>query len=85
MFRGISKEIKTEILDKIKTGTPVAEVSEKYGVSTKTVYSWLKKSIEEPVSLRELQKLRKENAALKEIIGTLTIEKEIIKKKTKDT
>lgn len=82
MPRGISKEIKDEILMGIKSGTSVANVSEQYGVSTKTIYGWLKKTIEEPVSLRELQKLRKENAALKEIIGELTIEKEMIKKKT---
>lgn len=82
MPRGISKEIKQEILQGIKSGTPVLAISEQYGVSTKTIYAWLRKSVEEPVSLRELQKLRKENTALKEIIGELTIEKELIKKKS---
>ncbi len=81
MYRGISKEVKTEILERIKAGDPVSEISEQYGVSAKTIYTWLKKTIEEPVSIRDLQKLRKENAALKEIIGSLTIEKEMIKKK----
>ena len=79
---GIAKEVKEEILVSIKAGTPVAKVSEQYGVSQQSIYSWLKKTVTEPVSLRELQKLRKENAALKEIIGELTIEKEMIKKKT---
>jgi transposase len=69
-------------LNAAKTGIPVAHVSEQYGVSVKTIYTWLKKTVTEPVSLRELQKLRKENVALKEIIGTLVIEKEMIKKKT---
>ena len=81
MFHGISKEVKDEILDKIKLGTPVGKISEQYGISPKTIYTWLKRGVTEPVSIREMQKLRKENAALKEIIGILTIEKEKIKKK----
>jgi len=82
MFKGISKEVKDEVLEKIRSGTPVAKISEQYGISDKTIYAWLKRTVTEPVSLRELQKLRKENAALKEIIGVLTVEKEMIKKKT---
>jgi transposase-like protein len=79
---GVAKEVKEEILVSIKSGVPVSKVSEQYGVSQQSIYSWLKKTVTEPVSLRELQRLRKENAALKEIIGELTIEKEMIKKKT---
>lgn len=81
MFKGIAKEVKDEVLEKIKSGIPVGEISEQYGISSKTIYTWLKKGVTEPVSIRELQKLRKENAALREIIGVLTIEKEKIKKK----
>ena len=81
MFKGVSKEVKDEVLEKIRSGTPVAKVGEQYGISSKTIYGWLKKTVTEPVSIRELQKLRKENAALKEIIGVLTIEKEGFKKK----
>lgn len=81
MFHGVAKEVKDEILEKIKLGTPVSKISEQYGISVKTIYTWLKKIVIEPVSLRELQKLRKENVALKEIIGILTVEKEKIKKK----
>jgi len=81
MSHGISKEVRDEILEKIKSGIPVGQISEQYGISSKTIYVWLKKGVTEPISLRELQKLRKENAALREIIGVLTIEKEKIKKK----
>ncbi|MBI3887864.1 helix-turn-helix domain-containing protein [Candidatus Microgenomates bacterium] len=81
MFKGISKEVKDEVLEKIKSGIPVGKISEQYGISNKTIYTWLKKGVTEPVSIRELQKLRKENAAMREIIGMLTIEKEKIKKK----
>lgn len=81
MFKGIAKEVKDEVVEKIKSGIPVGKISEQYGISSKTIYTWLKKGVTEPVSIRELQKLRKENAALREIIGVLTIEKEKIKKK----
>lgn len=81
MYPGISKEVKGEILEKIKSGTPVGKLSEQYGVSGKTIYNWLRGTVTEQVSIRKLQKLRKENAALKEIIGILTVEKEKIKKK----
>lgn len=81
MFKVVSKEIKDEILEKIKSGTPVSKISEQYGISGKTIYNWLRKTVDEPVNLRELQKLRKENAALREIVGQLTIEREMIKKK----
>lgn len=81
MFKGIAKEVKDEVLEKIRSGTTVGKISEQYGISNKTIYTWLKKGVIEPVSIRELQKLRKENAAMREIIGMLTIEKEKIKKK----
>lgn len=82
MFKVVSKEVKDEILEKIRAGVPVAKISDQYGISGKTVYNWLRKTVDGPVNLRELQKLRKENAAMREIIGQLTIEKEMIKKKT---
>ncbi len=81
MLKGISKEVKDEMIEKIKSGIPVGKISEQYGVSSKTIYAWLKKGVTEPVSLREMQILRKENATLKEIIGVLVVEKERFKKK----
>lgn len=81
MFHAVTKEVKDEILAKIKSGTPVTQISDQYGISTKTIYGWLKKGVDEPVSIRELQILRKENATLREIVGQLTVEKEKLKKK----
>lgn len=81
MANGIAKEVKEEIILAIKSGGTVSEVAERYGVSTKTIYRWLKSSITEPISVREVQMLRKENRELKEIIGALTVENTKIKKK----
>lgn len=78
---GIAQEVRVEILTKVKSGMTVPKVAEQYGVSTKTIYTWLKKTVQGPVSALELAKLRRENGWLKEIIGTLTIELEKAKKK----
>jgi transposase-like protein len=38
----VSKPIKEEILHKVQAGERVAELAEQYGVSTKTIYAWLR-------------------------------------------
>ena len=78
---GISKEVKAEIIAKVKAGEKVADLAKYYGVSDRTIYAWLKQKVEGSVSLMEHNKLKKENAWLKEIIGVLTLELEKSKKK----
>ena len=39
----ISTEIRREILEKVKAGHPVPELSSSYGVSNRTIYKWLQK------------------------------------------
>jgi len=77
----INKEVREEILAKVKAGEPVASLSEKYGVSTKTIYNWLRGRATKQVSWMEHVKLKKENQQLKEIIGVLSLELERSKKK----
>jgi transposase-like protein len=77
----ISKEVKEEILGKVKAGEGVPSLSEKYGVSTKTIYNWLKGKAARQVSWMEYIRLKKENQQLKEIIGVLSLEVEKSKKK----
>ena len=78
----ISKEVKEEILSKIKSGEPAVSVAEKYGVSPKTIYGWLRWTTTNKVSWMEHIKLKKENQQLKEIIGVLSLEVAKSKKKT---
>ncbi len=78
---GIAREVKAEILEKIKSGMTVNDASEQYGVSTKTMYAWLKQKVEGSISVLEHARLRKENEQLKQIIGILTLELEKTKKK----
>jgi len=77
----IANEVKKEILEKIKAGEKVADVSLKYGVSTRTIYLWLRKGVEGDISATAYRRLRKENHELKVIIGALTIQLEKLKKK----
>jgi len=77
---GVSRDIKDEILTKIKSGTPVMELSKQYGVHFKTIYSWLKNTAVGNVSTLEHARLKRENAELKEIIGMLSLELAKLKK-----
>jgi transposase-like protein len=76
----VSKEIKDEILAKIKTGKSVMELSKQYGVHFKTIYSWLRNTAVGTVSTLEHSRLKRENAELKEIIGMLSLELSKFKK-----
>ena len=71
----ISKEIKTEIVSKVKIGEKVADLAKQYGVSDKSIYGWLHQdSGEEIISVAKYSKLMRENAELKRLIGELTLE-----------
>jgi hypothetical protein len=77
----IAKEVKEEILGKIKAGEKVVDVGKQYGVSDRTIYLWLRKGVEEDVSVTAYRRLKKENHELKAIIGALMVQLEKSKKK----
>ena len=76
----VSKDIKDEILSKVKLGTPVIELSKQYGIHFRTVYSWLRDKAVGSVSTLEHAKLKRENMELKEIVGMLSLELSKFKK-----
>lgn len=78
---GISKEVKEEILSKVKAGARVVDVSKDYGVSTKTIYYWLRGKADSETSIVEVRRLRKENEELKAIVGALTMDLTKLKKR----
>lgn len=78
---GIASEVKTEILAKVKSGQKVTDLAKQYGISTKTIYNWLRGQVTEQVSWREYKRVMKENEDLKNILGVLTLELEKTKKK----
>lgn len=78
---GIASEVKAEVLAKVKAGQKVTELAKQYGISTKTIYNWLRGQVTEQVSYREYKRVMKENEDLKKILGVLTFELEKSKKK----
>ena len=74
MFKRIDKEIRKEIIVKAKAGEKVIKLADQYGVSSKTIYGWLRQTTGEAVvSVLKHNKLKRENEELKRIIGELTL------------
>ncbi len=72
-FHSISKEIKEQILKRIKEdGVRVADAAVEHGVSQKTIYNWMRSKTAQAEGVMEVSKLRRENKELLEIIGRLT-------------
>jgi len=80
MFKQIPKTTKEEILLKIKNGEKVMALASQYGISSKTIYGWLRKEVAPNISLMEVNRLKRENDELKRIIGIITLELERGKK-----
>ncbi|MFA4846352.1 MAG: helix-turn-helix domain-containing protein [Patescibacteria group bacterium] len=73
MPTSIPREIKEQILARIKQGdTPTAQIAREHGVNPKTVYGWLEAKVERPANLIELNRLKREQAGLYQLIGKLT-------------
>lgn len=72
--RIIPKEIKTEILAKVKAGEKVTELARQYAVSDKSIYTWLHQETGDTVvSIVQHNKLKRENEELKKLIGELSL------------
>ena len=70
----IAKEIKVEILSKVKQGEKVMDLARQYGVSDKSVYAWLHKETgDQVVSIVQYNRLKRENEELKRLIGELSL------------
>jgi len=82
MSNPITPELRAKILSAIKDdGLSIIEVAKNYNFAEDTIKKWLRGSANNGYSSSyELQRLRKENQVLKEVIGTLLLEKEMQKK-----
>lgn len=77
----IPKEIKEEVLGKVKAGEKVAVLAKQYGVSDKSIYMWLRQNTgEDVVSVIKYNKLKRENEELKKLLGEVTLEMSLGKK-----
>ena len=72
-FKFIPKEIKEQILKRIKEeGITVAQAAQDAGISSKTIYNWMRSKTLSDGSILEISRLKRENKELLEIIGKLT-------------
>lgn len=70
----IPKEIKTEIISKVKSGERVTDLARQYGVSDKSIYTWLHlETGDQVVSIVQYNRLKRENEELKKLIGELSL------------
>ena len=73
-FKVIPQEIKEQILGRINNeGVTVVQAAADHAVSTKTIYNWLARQTGEGLSWGELNRLKRENRELKELIGQLSL------------
>lgn len=72
----IKREIKEEILNKVKEGKDtVPAIAKMYGISSEAIYYWLRQGVGGVTSqVLSNNRLRKENETLKKIIGELMLE-----------
>lgn len=79
----LSPEIKEQILKRVKEDNlPVSQIAKEHGISPNTIYGWLKGKIKAQPGWRELSKLQKDNKALLELVGELTVKLSQTQKKT---
>lgn len=81
----VSKDVKEQILKRIKDdGVPVAQAASEHGLKPRVIYQWIKRQVVAPPSILEVARLKRENQALKELIGEITMELRLEKKKADD-
>lgn len=81
----VSKEAKEQILKRIKEeGVPVVQAAQEHGLTPKTIYQWLSKGLTKQPSILEVAKLKRENAALKDMLIEIMLDMSLEKKKRDD-
>lgn len=78
----ITDELRAKVISAVKDdGLSIAEAAKTYNFSEWTIRKWLRGGADNAhTSSSELQRLRRENQALKEIIGNVLLERELSKK-----
>ncbi len=79
-----AKEIKDEVLKRIRSGEKVAVVAKAHGIHEVTVRSWLERDTESGGSAQilEVSRLKREVEGLLRLVGQLTYDSDNQKKKS---
>lgn len=75
--QAIKKELREELLKKVREGMSVKEAAERYGVSTASIYKWLGRKADGKSDILELSRLKRENEALFQLVGRLTYQQNL--------
>lgn len=79
----VRPEVRQQILDRVKLAEkPIPELAAEHGISPNVIYGWLSRQASSPPSTLEMAKLKRENQALLELIGKITLELSVVKKKS---
>lgn len=79
----VSADVKKQIIERLKNdGISVAQLADEHGLSGRTIYGWLSKGAAALPTWLELNKLKRENQALKELLGKITYEMSMAQKKS---
>lgn len=80
-FRVIPKEIKEQILERVKTsGLPITQIAKEHGVSDRTIHGWMAKQAEFFPSAIQNSHLKRKINELYTLVGKLTLELSKFKK-----
>lgn len=79
----VAPEVRKEILQGIKDkGLTVAQAAEQYGVADNTIYGWLSKGAKGTPTWGELNRLKRENQQLLNLVGELAVKLSAAQKKS---
>ena len=76
-FRVIDPAIKAEVINQVRNnGMPVSEAASKYGITSRTIYGWLKAGVVDNNKnlILENNRLKKELEQAYKVLGRLTAE-----------
>jgi transposase-like protein len=82
----VDPEIKQKILERVRLGTePITHIAKEFGISDSAIRGWLERKVTQAPDrvVSELQRLRRENAELYEILGRFAVDAERSKKKNR--
>ena len=81
MGKRYTAEVRAEVLDKVGSGRKVSEVAREHGINPMTIRTWLERDAEGNRGMTlENGRLKRENNALREIIGQLVYDADREKK-----
>lgn len=73
MAAQIPREIREEMLAKIKGGAKASDVANAHGISPKTVYGWLGGAAKTNIGFAQYQKMKRERDGLLALVGELLL------------